>query len=77
METQITGYYGCKCHPFASWDDLKKFEKQKLTKDDKVIHRCNGKKGIILGEVKGFVTVKFGNKKSDIELDHVANLIKI
>lgn len=24
------GYYGCDCHPFENWEDLKKYEKQKI-----------------------------------------------
>jgi hypothetical protein len=24
------GLYGCYCHPFEDWEDLKKYEKQKI-----------------------------------------------
>lgn len=74
----ITGYYGCKCHPFNSWGECYKFQIQKLKIGQRVKHRCTGKLGVVdkLGE-KGFVIIKFGDLQRDLKLEHVANLIKI
>lgn len=43
----ITGYYGCKCHPFKSWDECNKLHRQRFKIGDLVMNRCNGKIGAI------------------------------
>ena len=48
-KTIIMGYYGCDCHPYKSWKELKFYENQKLQVGDIVKHRCTGRVGEILG----------------------------
>jgi hypothetical protein len=75
----ITGYYGCSCHPFNSWEECSKFHKQKFGFGEWVKHRCNGREGQIKSptDEKGFVIVDFGGLQSDHHLEHSANLIKV
>jgi len=75
----ITGLYGCSCHPFTTWGECDAFHKQKLTTGQKVKQRHTGKEGEVfkISEHKGFVTVKYGDLKSDLHQEHVANLIKL
>lgn len=68
-ENGIQGFYGCNCHPFKSWEDLKFYEKQKFVFGDKVKHRCGGRKGIILGNSK---TMHYPSDLSD-EASQVIN----
>lgn len=49
---RIQGYYGCDCHPFKSWEDLKYHQKKKLKPGDIVKHRCTQREGVILGNTK-------------------------
>jgi hypothetical protein len=73
----ITGYYGCRCHPFESWDECERAHNQMFNVGDRVRSRHTG----ILGEVskiceeKGFVIVKEGDRECDHVLNHVACLI--
>lgn len=81
-ELFITGLYGCKCHPYNSWAELKKFMNQKLKAPDKVIHRCidKGKGKVSKGNQKNvkeeWVMVKWKDSSS-ASLEHVSNLIKV
>ena len=74
------GYFGCSCHCFESWEEYKRYQKQKLEVGDEVTHRCDGKKGIVseASDGDGFCIVKFGTRgvASDHELEHTTNLIK-
>ncbi len=73
----ITGFNGCSCHPFASWEESDKAHNQKFQIGDQVINRCNKKVGFIHGAANhegNYVTVNYGKKPSDIELQHVAQL---
>jgi hypothetical protein len=36
----ITGYHGCKCHPFPSWDEAENAHRQKFKPNEKVKFRC-------------------------------------
>ena len=78
-ETIITGLYGCSCHPFTTWGECAAYSKQKMTTGQKVKQRHTGREGEIYGihEQKGYVTVKYGELMSDLELEHVAMLIKL
>lgn len=79
-ELYVKGYWGCSCHPFFSWNEEKNFRTQKLHKGDQVVHRCDGKIGIVSqGNGRdGFCLVNYNG--ADIpcnhEQEHVANLIK-
>lgn len=75
----ITGYHGCNCHPFKTWEECDKYHKQKVEVEQRVRRRCNGKEGAVhrIHPERGYVSVKYGNDPSDIHLEHVANLIKI
>lgn len=79
MASNITGLYGCSCHPFPSWDECKKAHSQKLGIGDKTRHRCNGREGEVFSieNMKGFVVVKYGPVESDKQLHHVAMLTKL
>lgn len=72
----IIGLYGCYCHPFDSWEEERRFSKQKITKGTKVKTRCLGRVGVALKDsgTNGYLTVKFGELPRDQELAHVANL---
>jgi hypothetical protein len=74
----ITGYYGCSCHPFSSWEECDFYHKQKLNVGDKVLNRHTSESGEV-DEIhsKGFVNVKYGERPCDIHQEHVAKLIKI
>lgn len=48
----ITGYYGCKCHPFLTWEECEKAHRQRFKVGDVVKNRCNGRIGSVT-EVKG------------------------
>lgn len=75
----ITGYNGCSCHPFRSWDESDFFHNQKFEIGDNVKNRCRGITGTIfcVCDTRGFVIVKYGELPRDRHLEHVANLIKI
>ena len=72
----ITGLYGCPCHPFPSWEQCELFHKRKFKPGDKIKQRHTGKDGIISEqhECKGFYIVKYGERKSDLSLEHAAML---
>tara|TARA_R110002126_G_scaffold78629_1_gene195639 strand:+ start:17970 stop:18266 length:297 start_codon:yes stop_codon:yes gene_type:complete len=53
--SHIIGLYGCYCHPYKSWEDLKYHEKKKLTLGQKVKHRCDKRQGVILGNVENTI----------------------
>lgn len=81
-ESYITGYHGCSCHPFKTWEESKFFHKQKLKVGDRVKNRHTGKIGYIaeVDNAEGnYYIVKFGTRgvSSDYELEHGAILIKI
>lgn len=63
------GLYGCYCHPFESWDECKKFNKQKVNVGDIVKHRCNGKVGEVLKAEGKWIYYK------EHGLEHVSNVI--
>lgn len=73
----ITGYYGCSCHPFASWKDCDQAHRQKLKVGQVVEGRCHGRVGIVDQDTcrQGFCLVKYGPLQSDIHQEHVANLV--
>lgn len=76
----IQGYYGCSCHPYKDWDDLKYYEKQKLSLGDRVKQRCTRRIGIILGPTEnhsGFFHIKYGELPKDHQTIHVQNAIKV
>lgn len=75
----ITGLYCCNCHPFNSWEECEKAVKQQFEIGCKVQQRHTGKKGEIYAkkEKKGYYLVKYGDKKSDIELEHAAMLVPV
>jgi heat shock protein HspQ len=74
---QITGLYGCICHPFASWEECKAMHNQKLAIGQKVKNRHTCLEGEVfeIHPEKGFVTVKYGELQSNQHLEHVATLI--
>lgn len=37
----ITGYHGCKCHPFNNWDECIAAEKKKFEPGEVATHRCH------------------------------------
>ena len=74
---KVIGLYSCSCHLFESYDAAKIARTQKLNIGQPVTHRCSGKVGSIYAiESGGYVTVKYGPLASDIQLEHVQNLIK-
>lgn len=76
----ITGYHGCKCHPFKSWDELKSFTNKKLTEGLKFKNRCNGNIGIITKINKtGHIDVTYepGNLPMHNQSIHKTNIILI
>ncbi len=74
----IIGLNGCHCHPFASWEECKKYHNQKFSVGDFVSHRHQVAHGTVIRTYKGadrnFVDVRCGPKKSDIHQENVANL---
>lgn len=77
----IKGLYGCSCHSYSSWEECNKYHKQSFNIGDIVQNRCNGKIGVVEEYSKvngGHLSVKYGDKPSDIEAQHVAmlNLVK-
>ncbi len=76
---EIIGLYGCYCHPFKSWEECNFYHNQKLSIGEPVQNRHTNDIGNIHDICKetGFVTVKYGEKQSDIHLEHVAGLIRI
>lgn len=72
----ITGYNGCSCHPFSSWDECNKAHKQKLEIGTPVRNRHTGKKGYVheIGD-DYFYIVKYGILPRDNHLEHSAQLI--
>lgn len=52
-KVEITGYYGCKCHPFDSWKECEAAHRQKFKVDDTVKNRHIGKTGKITRIVGG------------------------
>ena len=46
------GLYGCYCHPFEDWEELKKFSNQKIIIGAKYKNRCTGVIGIATGLYK-------------------------
>ena len=76
--TIIIGLYGCSCHPFTSWLECEKLQRQKLKIGQVVKHRCSGKIGTVLKLADhGYVDVKFGKLPRDIQSEHAQNLIII
>lgn len=78
-ESFVTGLYGCNCHPFESWAEYERAQKQKLRVGDPVTHRCTGRSGVVSRVDQGnWYLVKFGTKgvPSDHELEHAAGLIR-
>lgn len=78
MNTPITGYYGCGCHPFASWEESTAAHSQVFDIDQPVRQRHTGRIGKVSEICKeagpGWVIVKYGDKPCDHELEHVACL---
>lgn len=72
----ITGYYGCSCHPFASWEECTRAHKQKLKVGQVVQHRCLRTIGVVHQDTdgQGFCLVKYGPEPCDIHQEHVALL---
>jgi len=77
----IKGLWGCCCHPFASWDECDKMQKQKFTPGEKIKNRCTGKLGEIISKdidtTNNFWIVKYGKKPKDIHVHHASMLLKI
>lgn len=80
-ESNITGIYGCSCHPFSSWKESDKAHKQRFSEGTRVQHRCTGETGVIYNEAdkQGFCTflVDPGTTPGHQHLAHVAELISI
>jgi hypothetical protein len=74
--SKITGYYGCSCHPFETWEECEKEHKKHVPNNTIVINRCFGWKGVVIEqhEQKGFIIVKYGKHRSDEHLEHVAQV---
>ncbi|MCR9064499.1 MAG: hypothetical protein NXI00_11070 [Cytophagales bacterium] len=76
-KSKVIGIYGCSCHPFKSYEEAIKFANQKLRVGEIVKNRCSSKIGTVFSHESGnYVTVKYGELKSDIHLEHSQNLIK-
>jgi hypothetical protein len=77
--TLIIGLSGCYCHPYSSWEECNMYHNQKLPVGTPVQNRHSGKVGTVDKILKehGFVIVKYGDLPKNMELEHVANLIKI
>ena len=87
-EVKLTGYIfgiaGCYCHPFNNWEDCDKAHNQRFKVGDPVYNRHTEKTGVIDGweatkneQTAENVYVKYGELASDIELEHVARLVKV
>lgn len=72
----ITGYYGCKCHPFRNWQQCDKAHRRKFKDGQPVRNRCTGLEGHILHYegTPGFYIVKYGPLARDQHLEHAAEL---
>lgn len=72
----ITGYYGCSCHPFQTWEECKAAHDQKLGVGVPVRNRCTGGEGVVdeATDNRGFCIVKYGPLPRDLHLEHVAGL---
>jgi len=75
----ITGYYGCSCHPYESWAECEKSHKQRVAVGEHVQQRHTEAFGEVysLYDEKDWCMVKYGDLQRDIHLENVANLIKI
>lgn len=75
--SNITGFYGCSCHPFDSWEACDKAHNQKFIVGELVKNRCTGEVGDIyqICEEKGFYIVKYGELERDKRLQHAAELM--
>jgi hypothetical protein len=76
----ITGYYGCACHPYESFEDLKFYERQKLTEGQIVKIRHTEKFAYVINKYTDGgnyyrVNVFPCKYASDIEQAHGSNLI--
>lgn len=49
----ITGLHGCNCHPFESWEECDRANKQRFKPEQRVTERCTGKKGTIIEMADG------------------------
>lgn len=77
----ITGYFGCSCHPFLSWEECDKMHKQKFTPGQKVKNRCTGRIGVINKKCDDdgpyWYEIKYGPIPKDLQIEHAAKLIKL
>ena len=78
-KTIITGYYGCSCHPYSSWEECEKLHKQRVAIGQSVQQRHTECFGIVhlLHEEKDWCMVKYGDLPRDLHLENVANLLII
>jgi hypothetical protein len=74
----IIGLYGCYCHPFSTWGECNKMNKQKIKFGDIVKNRHTQKVGIANqdSDKQGFLIVRYGELTRDLHLEHVSQLIK-
>lgn len=74
----ITGYYGCSCHPYESWADLKHHEQKKVKQGQKVMCRCTKREGVVYSVkdkgINGWCIVKYGPLPKNHELEHTSTL---
>lgn len=80
MNIPIQGYYGCPCHPFESFEELKFYEKQKLSEGQIVKMRHTEKFAFVIRKYSDgtrfyHINVFPCKHGSDITLEHVTNLI--
>ena len=74
----IIGLHGCRCHPYDSWSDLKKYMNQKIIEGTRFKDRCSGKQGIIKKINKtGHINVTYDPAQypSDSSTIHKQNII--
>lgn len=76
----ITGYHGCSCHPFESWEECEKAHKRKFKPGQRVKVRHTGEMGSVIEKADDDpywwkILVDPGTKQSDIRVAHSANLI--
>lgn len=82
MSYNITGPYGCSCHPFKDWDEHDYFMKQKIVVGEKYKIRHTLKECIVKGfdeEFKEFVHIfvePYDCARCN-QTEHKSNLIKI
>lgn len=86
-EYNITGMYGCNCHPFRTWAEEIFHRQQIFLKGDKVINRCKDQGAGTVTERtdrQGFCIVQFEGKPrrkrlyaSDSILMHSTNLTRL